>query len=449
MQNLGVTSVVRDSDVLVDALVWGTKWVNPWGGALVIPVSIYNPISDSTGAYVPNAFEIAAVKTVLESFSHYINVTFAFDQSGSAGVEGIRFVVGKNGGVGTYGFTQPPGQTSFNGVPYSDIVIYRDAYQSGANSILKSGGADFATYLHEFGHGLGLAHPHDHGGAAGSPSSVFPSILETVEGRGSFDLNQGINTIMSYNDGWQTGPLGGAPPTLYGYQETPMALDILALQKLYGPNLSYHLGDDSYQLDVANGGYSCIWDAGGNDTITGASQLSNVLDLRSATGLVEVGGGGFVSYAQGIYGGFTIAAGVIIENAIGGNLADVITGNVANNHLTGGGGADQLTGGGGNDSFVFTSIADSNIGQFDTITDFSNGFDHLDLSLIDANVSLAGDQAFVFLGEAGAFTAAAQIRVAYSGADTFVYASVNSDSASEFCLKLSGHHVLSSSDFFL
>ncbi len=441
---LGVTTVVRGSDVLVDALTWGAKWYNPYGGGLVIPVTIYSPVGSNSGAYGPNASEIAAIKAVLETYSQYLNISFTFDQSASSSVHGIRFVIGKNGGVDTLGFTQPPGETSFNGVPYSDIIIYHDSYLSSALSV---GSLDFATYLHEFGHALGLAHPHDHGGTAGSPSSVFPNVVLPRGDLGLFDLNQGINTIMGYNDGWLKGPLGPTPSTNYGYQASPMALDILALQKIYGANLNYHMGDDSYNLAGINGGYFCIWDAGGNDTIKGFAAISNVIDLRAASGVVAQGGGGAVSYAQGIHGGFTIAVGVTIENAVGGNLADVIIGNAVNNQITGGGGADVMTSGAGGDSFIFNSVADSNGEQIDTITDFSEGVDHLDFSMIDANVSMVGDQAFTSIGAASAFTAAAQIQVIYSGSDTFVYANINSDGTAEFCLKLLGHHVLSSADF--
>jgi serralysin len=450
--SLGVGTVVRGPDVLVDALTWGTKWVNQRGGGVVIPVSIYSPVDANSGTYVPNAVEISAVQSVLESYSSFLNVSFSFDPLGGSVAHGIRFVIGKNGAAGELGFTQPPGQTSYNGVPYSDITIYRDNYVSGINSALTYGSVDFATYLHEFGHSLGLAHPHDNGGALGSPSSLFPGVMLAKGSRGDYDLNQGINTIMGYNNGWQTAPQGATPSTLYGNQASPMALDILTLQKIYGPNLTYHLGDDSYELVASNAvgtGYSCIWDAGGNDTIVGATQLSNVIDLRPATGAVAVGGGGYVSYAQGIHGGFTIAAGVIIESAVGGNLADVLVGNAADNHLTGGGGADLLQGGAGHDSFIYTQVSDSSLNQFDTILDFTENVDQLDFSLIDANVAVAGDQAFTFLGEAAAFTGAGQIRVVYSGVDTLVYANINSDVAAEFCLKLSGHHVLSGVDFIL
>ena len=43
-----------------------------------------------------------------------------------------------------------------------------------------------------------------------------------------------------------------------------------------------------------------------------------------------------MSYANGIYGGFTIANGVTIENAISGAGDDTLIGNAANNMLSGG-----------------------------------------------------------------------------------------------------------------
>ncbi len=49
-------------------------------------------------------------------------------------------------------------------------------------------------------------------------------------------------------------------------------------------------------------------------TITNAGGAARaVIDLRAATLRYEEGGGGFVSAVNGIAGGFTIAAGVVIE----------------------------------------------------------------------------------------------------------------------------------------
>ena len=107
---------------------------------------------------------------------------------------------------------------------------------------------------------------------------------------------------MSYNRGWDTNPNGEpAPISAFGYQGTPMALDIAVLQAKYGANLGYRTGADTYLLPSSNEVgtfYSCIWDAGGIDTIVHDGSAPAVIDLRPATLEVEEGGGGFLSYVD-------------------------------------------------------------------------------------------------------------------------------------------------------
>jgi Ca2+-binding RTX toxin-like protein len=100
-------------------------------------------------------------------------------------------------------------------------------------------------------------------------------------------------------------------------------------------------------------------------------------------------------------------------NGAGGN--DVITGNAGDDFITGGVGSDRLTGGLGNDRFIYLSTAESPVGNTrDTITDFNTLLDKIDVSAIDANTILAGDQAFTFIGVAR-FSALGQIRSAGGG----------------------------------
>jgi Ca2+-binding RTX toxin-like protein len=93
-----------------------------------------------------------------------------------------------------------------------------------------------------------------------------------------------------------------------------------------------------------------------------------------------------------------------LDNIITGNsAANVLSGGDGDDTLHGGGGADMLTGGLGNDIFTFTDISDSLPGSADTITDFTSNSgegtdDQIDLSAIDANTSVAGDQAFAWGG---------------------------------------------------
>lgn len=70
--------------------------------------------------------------------------------------------------------------------------------------------------------------------------------------------------------------------------------------------------------------------------------------MRAAS-LTGANAGGYVSYANGIVGGFTIANGVAIEKAIGGSGNDTILGNDKGNVLLAGSGDDQITVGNGYD----------------------------------------------------------------------------------------------------
>jgi Ca2+-binding RTX toxin-like protein len=97
-------------------------------------------------------------------------------------------------------------------------------------------------------------------------------------------------------------------------------------------------------------GYTAIWDTGGVDTIRYDGVTDAVIDLRPATLLNDFGGGGFVSGSRQNFNGYTIAAGVVIENAIGGQGVNTITGNDADNHIVGGPLFDTLKGGAGDDT---------------------------------------------------------------------------------------------------
>ena len=92
----------------------------------------------------------------------------------------------------------------------------------------------------------------------------------------------------------------------------------------------------------------------------------------------------------------------------GGAGNDTILGLAGNDVLTGGNGTDKLTGGAGADTFDFNAVIESVKGATrDSITDFTHSQgDKIDLSGIDANSKVAGDQGFSYIG-AKAFTGVA------------------------------------------
>ncbi|MBC6434239.1 calcium-binding protein, partial [Nostoc sp. HG1] len=138
------------------------------------------------------------------------------------------------------------------------------------------------------------------------------------------------------------------------------------------------------------------------------------------------------------------------NDVLNGNAGnDVLNGNAGNDILIGGAGTDSLTGGAGNDIFDFNSVSDSPAGSSrDVITDFvGNGIftgDQIDLSTIDANFTVGGNQAFTFIGS-GAFTAASQVR--YSGG--ILQANTDGDLSAEFEIGLTGAPQLVANDIIL
>jgi Ca2+-binding RTX toxin-like protein len=329
---------------------------------------------------------------------------------------------------------------------------------------LAPGGYSFTTLIHELGHGHGLAHPHDNGGHSTVMHGVTQESASSVANytNGDFDLNQSVYTMMSYEDGWEKSPYGQAASTDgFGWLGGLMAFDIAAIQDKYGVNEEWATGNDVYTLEDVNAPgtyYECIWDAGGTDTIAYGGARDANIDLRPATLQYEYGGGGWMSYAYGVFGGFTIANGVTIENATSGSGNDTLRGNDVANRLNGGAGTDQLfggagndvligglgrdtlTGGDGNDIFLFASKAESGTGAAnrDLILDFEQGEDKIDASAIGAHSFIGGA---AFSGQAG------QVRFAAFADTTIVEVDTNGDRRADLQIELGDSLWLTASDF--
>ena len=133
----------------------------------------------------------------------------------------------------------------------------------------------------------------------------------------------------------------------------------------------------------------------------------------------------------------------------GGAGADTLVGGAGNDTLVGGSGADILTGGLDADRFAFSALGDSAPGAPNSITDFTHATDLIDLSAIDANTLLSGNQAFVFGGQ-NANVVPLSVTWFESGGNTFIQADVNGNTTADFMISLTGtNHNLSASDFIL
>ncbi|MXQ12845.1 M10 family metallopeptidase C-terminal domain-containing protein [Microvirga makkahensis] len=226
------------------------------------------------------------------------------------------------------------------------LVNLHDGFQD-----YTPGGLGFQTLLGLASRAVGLNWTH---------RERMPGVDSPYD-KGSYGFNASPYTLMSFNKLPANHSFYGG----YGFLKTPSAIDTAALQEIYGPNMQIATGNNVYSLPTANvkgTGWTTIWDAGGIDTISGArSTLPVSINLNQAS--LKVGdpnAAGYFSRQINVYGGFTIAKGTVIENAIGGGSNDLIVGNAGANVLNGGLGNDTLKGLGGRDVFLFKSSPNSN-----------------------------------------------------------------------------------------
>ena len=289
--------------------------------------------------------QIDGVMLALEQYEQILGVNYVITTDVNQAT--FRLNTSVSALYGAYMYPQDPAYGTQQGIGIFNLVSGGFGTQPAS---LRQGGYSFAVVLHEFGHAHGLAHPHDTGGG----SEIMLGVTSATGSYGVYDLNQGVYTVMSYNDGWVRNPDGESPSNSYGWSGSLSAFDIAQLQSRYGVHAA-NTGDNIYALDGVNAPgtyYQTIWDTGGNDTIAFSGSAAAQIDLLAATLDYSPTGGGVVSFVDGVFGGYTIANGVVIENATGGSGNDALLGNAAANVLTGSAGDDFLLGRGGNDRLI-------------------------------------------------------------------------------------------------
>ncbi|WP_263053737.1 calcium-binding protein [Defluviicoccus vanus] len=175
-------------------------------------------------------------------------------------------------------------------------------------------------------------------------------------------------------------------------------------------------GDDLIHLGAGND-YLNVSSLG-NDTVTGDDGYDYIYTF---TGADSIAGGAGNDTLLGYAGNDFLNGGADDDSLYGGYGIDT---------MLGGDGADTLLGGVdfADDVFRFTAVSQSTTTRSDQIFDMEGigiaGGDRIDLSAIDANTTVAGNQAFIFGG-----TGAGHLSLVNAGADTLILADVDGGGA--------------------
>ncbi|MGB9365222.1 MAG: FG-GAP-like repeat-containing protein [Xanthobacteraceae bacterium] len=320
---------------------------------------------EQSGNVSPHAWSLSDKQSWQSAMQQWVNVANITAQESSSLNADLR-EAWVSSDVMTAGHGLGPGGVplvSYHGLPQIGSASFNGEYNRGYTGTVNQpphwppigpapGSSGYWIFVSEIGHGLGLTPPFGTDQLANEP--LFPGVTNAGD-LGEFGYNQMVYTVLSPNRGQYI-----SDALNYGYPVTPMAFDIAAIQFLYGPNTTFHAGSDGYGLpdESAPGtNWQCIWDTGGTDTLLYDGKKNATIDLRPASLVFgDPIAGGAISKVDGIFGGLTIAKGVVIENAAGGSGSDTLVGNFADNVLDGRAGDDTAVFSGNRASYTVQNL---------------------------------------------------------------------------------------------
>ena len=191
------------SDSPLTAIDWGAELNSTSVSVYFAPSGVV--LDGATGlgpALGFTLFEKTQIVSALNSFAAVTQLSFTVTNNPNAD---FRLGVFDLSAYDAIAFMVPPGEP-FAGLMGFDLSFLTLADPDTGNALLNTGGFIYAVLLEELGHGLGLAHPHDTGGT----STILQGVTDPVFSYGTGELNQGVHTIMGYNEGWPAGPFADA-----------------------------------------------------------------------------------------------------------------------------------------------------------------------------------------------------------------------------------------------
>jgi serralysin len=180
-----VMNVLPLDDPYIGSIEWGGYvWTN--SDVFRDPVTIGYFLSNDVSTWT--SIEGNAVAVALQSWANVANISFV-QVSSAADADLIEHSVPGSvldGDYGEHGTPEDAFQTTnqydgsilLGGNTYAHGYFNFEAFgwdYSDPNGGLNVGGEGYWTLIHELGHGLGLAHPHDDGGG----STIFPGVTDT------------------------------------------------------------------------------------------------------------------------------------------------------------------------------------------------------------------------------------------------------------------------------
>jgi serralysin len=236
------------------------------------------------------------------------------------------------------------------------------------------------------------------------------SLIENVKGGSASDQitgNELVNTLWGY----------GGNDTLKGDAGNDVLIGGSGADALYGGSGN----DTASYADYGKGVYANLSNATLNTNEAAGDTFSSIENLKGT------------AYADKLYG--DARANMLTGDS--GN--DILSGMSGTDKLYGGAGADAFTGGSDADTFQFRVLADSTVAVAgrDSIFDFvGTQGDKIDLSGIDANTGVSGNQTFIYLGTTTFSGKAAELRYIKGSSETTIYGDVNGDKKVDFAIYL-------------